>query len=453
MIIPDGYPDRNVCVIGLGYVGLTLAATMANIGFNVCGVEIREQVAKQLREGRPHFHEPGLGDLLERVTENGCLDVHTSIPADCRASVYIITVGTPLGANGRSRFDMIEHAAKEVAEAMQPGALVIMRSTMMLGTTRKVVLPILDRRGLSYDVAFCPERTLEGVALKELRWLPQIVGGGDLQACVRASQLFQFITPTTLRVHDLETAEMIKLVDNAQRDVHFAFSNEVARMCDVFGISALDVITAGKVGYPRTNLALPGPVGGPCLEKDPYILAEGLEPFGVTPEITLAARRLNERQPEEAAAAVEQAAARMPEFPKRPVITVLGLAFKGRPATDDLRGTMARPIVAALRRRFDAVEWRGYDAVVPAEAFGEFGLSPCATLEEAVQDANLVVITNNHPVFASMPLNSLSSRLAEPALIYDFWNHFEPRNLRLAPGRFYMPLGHHGCVLGPAVPT
>ncbi len=304
MIIPEGYPDRNVCIIGLGYVGLTLAATMANIGFRVHGVEVREDVVKLLRSGQPHFHEPGLADLLRRVVEGGFLAVHHSLPADCEANVFIITVGTPLGSNGRVRLDMIEHAAAEVAAAMRPGALVIMRSTLKLGTTRKIVLPILDARGIAYDVAFCPERTLEGVALQELRSLPQIVGGGDLGACVRAAQLFQFITPTTLRVHDLETAEMIKLVDNAQRDVHFAFSNEVARMCDAIGISAVDVITAGKLGYPRTNLAMPGPVGGPCLEKDPYILAEGLEPLGLTPEITLAARRLNERQPEEVLAAV-----------------------------------------------------------------------------------------------------------------------------------------------------
>jgi UDP-N-acetyl-D-mannosaminuronic acid dehydrogenase len=208
----------------------------------------------------------------------------------------------------------------------------------------------------------------------------------------------------------------------------------------------MDVITAGKVGYTRTNLAIPGPVGGPCLEKDPYILAEGLEPFGLTPEISLAARRVNERQPEEAIAAAREATKGMPGFPARPVIAVLGLAFKGRPPTDDLRGTMARPIVAELRRRFDAAEWRGYDAVVPPEAFAEFELSPCASIEDAMRGAHLVVVTNNHPVFGAMPLDSLSAALGKPALIYDFWNHFESRSLRLAGGRTYMSLGNHGAV-------
>ena len=143
-----------------------------------------------------------------------------------------------------------------------------MRSTVKIGTTRNLVHPVLEASGKRFDLAFCPERTVEGQALEELRWLPQIVGGETLDVTVRAGQLFQFLTPTVVRVSSVETAEMVKLVDNSQRDVHFAYSNEVARVCDVIGISAAEVIQAGKRGYPRTNLPMPGPVGGPCLEKD-----------------------------------------------------------------------------------------------------------------------------------------------------------------------------------------
>ena len=451
MLVPEEFPDRSVCVLGLGYVGLTLAVAMANVGFRVCGIEIRDGVVDQLRAGRPHFHEPGLSEQLQRALETDSLVVHRAIPRNCDANVFVITVGTPLAANGKARLDMIEHVAREVAEVIRPGALVIMRSTVRLGTTRAIVAPILDQKGVPYHLSFCPERTLEGVALQELRMLPQIVGGADLNACVRAAQLFQFLTPTTVRVRDLETAEMIKLVDNSQRDVHFAFSNEVARMCDAIGISAAEVITAGKLGYPRTNLAMPGPVGGPCLEKDPYILAEGLEPHGLTPELTMAARRLNERQPEEAVVALKAATKRLAGFPTRPVVALCGIAFKGRPATDDLRGTMARPILSALQRHFDAVEWRGFDAVVPAEGIRDFGLVPFASLEAALGGAHLAVIANNHPVFSGMAIEAVSRLMARPALLYDFWNHFDGRDLELAPGVGYMALGSHGCTRLPGV--
>ena len=112
-----------------------------------------------------------------------------------------------------------------------------------------------------------------------------------------SSMLFQKLTPNLVRVSNIKTAEMIKLVDNAARDAKFAYSNEIAIACDSFGISAAEVISSGKLGYPRTDLALPGPVGGPCLEKDPYIFADGLKQYGFNPKITIESRLLNESVP------------------------------------------------------------------------------------------------------------------------------------------------------------
>ncbi len=451
MLVPRSFADRSVCILGLGYVGLTLASTMAAVGFRVWGVEVRKDVVEGLRHGQPHFHEPGLADQLSRVLESGAFSVHTSVPADCQATVFIITVGTPLGADKRVRTDMIEHVAGEVAAAMPASALVVMRSTVRLGTTRTIVAPILDAAGKSYDLAFCPERTLEGVAIQELRILPQIIGGGSEDATVRAGQLFQFVTPTTVRVRDLETAEMIKLVDNSQRDVHFAFSNEVASMCDAIGVSAADVISAGKLGYPRTNLAMPGPVGGPCLEKDSYILAEGLEHRGISPEIVLTARKLNEAQPARAIAALHEMTSRIRNFPDGPIVTVLGLAFKGTPETDDLRGTMARPILTALQCHFPKARFRAFDPVLSAQAIRDFGIDPFLSLEEALDGANVAVIANNHSRFRSMAIETLSHRMASPAMFYDFWNNFSADYLILAPHVGYMAIGSHGRVILPKV--
>jgi nucleotide sugar dehydrogenase len=316
-------------------------------------------------------------------------------------------------------------------------------------TTNTIVAPVLDRAGVRYDIAFCPERTLEGKALTELRQLPQIVGARDAVAAVRASQLFQFLTPTVVRVSDAETAEMIKLVDNAQRDVLFGYANEVARMCDAIGVSATEVIRAGKLGYPRTNLPMPGLVGGPCLEKDPHILAEGLREAGIEPEITVAARCINERQPREAVAYLRELYQSTPGFDAKPVITLLGLAFKGQPPTDDLRGTMARPVFAALREAFPGAQFRAYDAVVPEPAIRAFGVEPQRTLQEAFEGASLALILNNHPVFPAMPLSALSERMRKPAVVYDFWASFDPTELHLASGVGYVALGSHGRAILP----
>jgi len=444
------FSDRRVCLLGLGYVGLTLAVAMADVGFEVLGVEIRKPVLDLLAEGKAHFHEPGLEERLRRVIKDGSINFAPIVPADWSGSVFIITVGTPLADNGRSRLDMIENVSRQVAQSLKDGDLVVMRSTVKLGVTRRIVTPILDATGHRYELAFCPERTLEGKALTELRSLPQIVGGVTYGAAVRASRLFQFLTPTVVRVSDVETAEMIKLIDNAQRDVAFAYANEVARACDAVGISAAEVIRAGKLGYPRTNLPMPGPVGGPCLEKDPHILAEGLRELGIEPAITMAARRVNEAQPTEVVAHLKDVAARLLGFPDRPTITLMGIAFKGQPATDDLRGTMAKPVLAALREAFPGARLRGFDAVVPEAEIRNFGLEPLGTLEQAFGGTNLAVILNNHLVFSSMPVGQLASSMASPGLIYDFWNCFDAADLHMPRGVGYMALGSHGKALLPA---
>ena len=340
--------------------------------------------------------------------------------------------------------DMVENVGREVAQHLKDGDLVIMRSTVKLGTTRKIINPVLGSSGKKFDLAFCPERTLEGRALVELRQLPQIVGGMSNAAAVRASQLFQFITPTVVRVSDVETAEMIKLIDNAQRDVAFAYANEVARACDAIGVSAAEVIQAGKLGYPRTNLPMPGPVGGPCLEKDSHILAEGLRELGVEPEITMAARRLNERQPVEVVGYLQRVTSKLVGFSSNPVIALMGIAFKGVPATDDLRGTMAKPILKQVRLAFPSVTLRGFDAVVTDEGIRGFGLDPVATLEEAFEGASLVLILNNHPVFSGMHIEYLTTLMIQPGLVYDFWNGFKSSDLHLPRGIAYMALGSHG---------
>jgi UDP-N-acetyl-D-mannosaminuronic acid dehydrogenase len=433
--------DQTVCIIGLGYVGLTLAVTMAECGFQVIGVEKQEDVVHSLNNDEPHFFEPNLKQVLSRAKNFGRISFHESVPADASADVYIITVGTPLDVNGHVRLDMVESAVKAVALHARNGAMVIMRSTLKLGTTRRVVAPILDDAKIDYDLAFCPERTIEGHALSELRTLPQIVGGLTYRATLRAARLFQLITPTVVRVTNTDTAEMIKMVDNAQRDVAFAYSNEIARICDASGISGVEVIQAGKQGYPRTNLFMPGPVGGPCLSKDSHILAEGLREYGVEPEITLVARHLNERQPTEIANVLHKLLKEITSDRKISTIALLGLAFKGRPATNDLRGTTARAIFDAMRVLYPTAEYRGYDAIVSTAEIADLGLTPMSSIEDAYDSADLVMILNNHLVFELMDISVLAESMKTPGFIYDFWNHFDARTLLLPKGVGYAGLG------------
>jgi UDP-N-acetyl-D-mannosaminuronic acid dehydrogenase len=339
---------------------------------------------------------------------------------------YIITVGTPLSPDGVARLDMIESAARDIAENMRDGALVLLRSTVKVGTTRNVVAPILAASGKKFDIAMCPERTLEGKALQELRELPQIVGADDPAVADRAAAIFRRLTISIVQVADIETAEIIKLVSNTFRDVQFAFANEVARVCDAFGVSAHEVISAGKLGYNRTNIPLPGLVGGPCLEKDPHILMESARTRGIEMEITSAGRLVNERQPEETVQFISSEINRRNLASGPLKISILGMAFKGLPETSDLRGSMSIKVLDALKKAHPNAEIGVYDPVTspevlasefPDEAvFNRFG--------DAVSGASVVVIANNHPSLGTIGPRTISEFISPDGFVFDYWNHF-----------------------------
>lgn len=415
----------DIGVIGLGYVGLTLATVLAEVGNRVMGVERRQDVVDLTNGGVPHFSETGLTEALSRVTRTGGLTARQSLIEDTTCDVYVITVGTPLDPNGVARLDMIEAATREVADNMRDGALVILRSTVKVGTTREVVAPILDATGKKYSIAMCPERTLEGRALHELRELPQIVGADDQETADRASAVFRRITSSIVQVSSPEAAEILKLVDNTYRDVRFAFANEVARVCDSFGVNAFEVIASGKLGYERTNVPLPGLVGGPCLEKDPHILFQSAYSQGIELEITRAARAVNERQPYETVDFVAAEAARR-GIPGDGRIALLGLAFKGVPATDDLRGSMSLKVLEALQRAWPDARIVLYDPVIEPdvlrERFPDYEVAE--SLEDATRGAHVAILANNHPTLATRTPATLAETMAPSGFVFDYWNHF-----------------------------
>ncbi|MGQ0590685.1 MAG: nucleotide sugar dehydrogenase [Sphingosinicella sp.] len=415
---------HEVGVVGLGYVGLTLATAFADVGLKVLGLEKRSQVARLIRSGKPHFRESGLEEIMRGVIEDGRLEVREDFePTDC-CGIYIITVGTPLGADGTTRLDMITSAAHQVARSMPDGALVALRSTVKIGTSRNVVAPILAASGKRFQIAMCPERTIEGQAMEELRHLPQIIGADDQATRERASRLFSRLTAQVLPVSSLETAEMIKLADNTYRDLQFAFANEIARLCDAVGTSAREVISTGKMGYSRTNIAFPGLVGGPCLEKDPHILRQSALEHGIDLEITAAARAVNERQPSECTDFICDEMDRR-GLPADAVIAVLGLAFKGLPETDDLRGSMALHVLRALKARRPEAPLRLFDPVVSRQDLDALDIGQvCENAIVALSGASAAVITNNHPLFATMGFSAMTRHLGPQGFVYDFWNHY-----------------------------
>lgn len=437
-----GTGQEKICVIGLGYVGLTLAVTMANVGYNVHGIEIRQDVLDKLENGKPTFYEEGLESELKSAIRKKTFTFSSTLKdIPFKPSVFIITVGTPLNSEGNIRLEMIENATREILSLLSDGDLIILRSTVRIATARNVIIPILNEKGVDYQIAVCPERTLEGVALKELHYLPQIIGADDIETRERCASLFGRITPTTIKVSSLETAELIKLVDNTYRDVIFSFGNEIARISDAIGVNVYEVINGGKLGYPRTNVALPGLVGGPCLEKDPHILAQSVVPFGINLDITVGSRKVNERQPTEIAAFLNSIYENR-KSGKPDKIVLAGITFKGYPETDDVRGSMSLKVLEGLREQFPGAEYYGFDPQLTREVIESLNLNYIADLKNELSDKDLVVVANNHPIFRKITLPVLFENSKPSMLVYDFWNNFNPFDIEEFSDR-YIVIGNH----------
>jgi len=427
----------KVCVVGTGHIGLPLATVLADAGFEVTGYDTNDDFVSRVNTARTaDFREEGLAELLEKHLHRG-LTLTSTPPSD--QDIYIITVGTPLDSGTeRPNLDRIRVAIRRVAPGFGRDPLVVLRSTVSIGTTRDIVLPEIRRRTERFGLAFCPERTIEGKAIPEMRSLPQIVGGLDEESANRAETLFRHITPKIVRVSSLEAAEMIKLINNTYRDLTFAFANEVALIAERMGLSALEMIHAANVDYPRANVARPGFVGGPCLEKDALILIDSLRQIDFTPRVIEEARKINQALPDHVAARILEEMRQLRGSAAGTRILITGFAFKGRPATEDVRGSAAIPLMRKLQA--SGVEIWGHDFVTPEKVIANLGARAC-TLEEGFQGADAVVIMNDHPAYLTAEIPALARRLRLPAFLFDSWGLLAARDFRGIFGLRYAVLG------------
>jgi len=203
----------------------------------VHGVDKSPRVLGALREGRAHLFEPGLEDGLGQWLGSR-IHVSDELPAGV-VDVAIICVSTPVDDSGRPQLENLAGAARHVAERGRADTLVVVRSTVPVGATRAIVLPALAAHWPSPRLAFAPERTIQGQALRELEELPQVVGGLDGASAAAAAELFSRLTRRVVRVSSLETAEMVKLVNNCHTDLIYGYGNELqTRWITIDGITA-----------------------------------------------------------------------------------------------------------------------------------------------------------------------------------------------------------------------
>lgn len=332
----------QVVIVGAGYVGLTLGIASAKVGHEVYFVDINVNTVSKLNQRISTFYEAGLQESLDSLFLNRQEIAFASMRelsqfTTLESTIYIISLGTPLGADSRALLGPVEVVTKEVASYMTDKDLIVLRSTVAVGTSRHLIEHIPSITNLS----FCPERTIEGKAMEELSTLPQIISGNSPGAERMAEAYFSTITSSVIKAATLETAELIKLASNSFRDLNFAFANLLALISQQHGVNVNELISLANFRYDRNKIALPGLVGGPCLEKDSYILCQSFA--GKHAELLLGARHLNEEFPSKAIDFItEQGVTNLTN------ILICGAAFKGKPVTSDTRGSFIFQTVQSL---------------------------------------------------------------------------------------------------------
>jgi UDP-N-acetyl-D-mannosaminuronic acid dehydrogenase len=387
----------SVCVLGLGYIGLPTAATLAAAGLSVKGVDVREDIVDTLNAGEAHFSEPDLDMLVQGAVATGRLKAFTEPqPADA----FIITVPTPINGDKTPDMSFVEAAAKSLAPALEPGNLVLLESTSPLGATASIAAIIRKERpdltggdDLKVSLAYCPERILPGQMVRELVENDRIVGGLTPEDSARARDLYKTFVRGEIHETDAITAEMVKLIENAYRDVNIAFANEIANIGEAHGIDPWEAIGLAN-RHPRVNILSPGPgVGGHCIAVDPwFLITQNRKLAGLMAE----ARNVNDGRPETIIAKIEAAATERDS--KR--ISCLGLAYK--PNVDDLRESPAVEIARSLAER-------GYEVSVvephidtlpdSLEGVENLALRP---LDEALAASSVVALLVAHTSFADV---------------------------------------------------
>jgi len=413
--------DQKVCVVGLGYVGLTLAMHAARNGYEVHGIEILDATYDVIASGNTYFHEPGLDELL-KLSINKSFFVHKEIPKDESFDIFIITVGTPLAVGEKlPNMGVLDDAISSISPFVNEETLVVLRSTIPVGASAKMAAKIIGANTLpSINISFCPERTAEGKALVELQSLPQIISGNNKVALKKARQFFESLADEVVVAGSLEEAELIKLFNNTYRDASFAIANTFNQIAQSFNVDGLAAIDKANYNYARSLIPKPGFVAGPCLEKDAYILSSNM-PDGDLKDFLLSIRKANENVEAELGDYIKNIFVNN-EHAK---ILITGLAFKGLPQTNDLRGSSALKVLNQLSEYADQITIHDFmnskEELIKAISMNS--ISSDEMFEKNNLSYDYIFILNNNPQYKGLRmLEFISRQIAAGATIIDTWD-------------------------------
>lgn len=343
-----------VCVVGAGYVGLPTALLFTEKGFQVIAADKNDRVVELTNRGKSHINDPQLNARVPKAFATGRLSATTDVAAAVKKSdAVLVCVPTP-AKDGEPDLKYVEKSGSDIGAGLQKNALVVLESTVYPGVTENVLGPILEKqsgleKGKEFFLAHCPERLNPGDAQHTIDNTPRIVGGINKESLHAAKALYESVGLSMHAVPDMHTAELVKLVENTQRDVNIAFINEMARLCEKIGVDVQELIHACGTKWNFYKLMPGSGVGGHCLPNNPYYIAKRAREVGFEPELMLLARKKNAEMPLHVVELLEDGLRQAKKTVKNARIALLGVAYKAN--VDDVRQAPSRTIAEALRKK------------------------------------------------------------------------------------------------------
>jgi len=403
----------GVCIIGLGYVGLPLALAFAKAGLKVLGVDVQKKRVNWVNKGQSHIADVDSKVLAETVRE-GLLEATTDQSRIKEVDAICICVPTPLTKTKDPELSYVISESKVVSRYLQKGQLVVLESTTYPGTTREVMLPILERSGLKagrdFYLAFSPERVDPGSKNYNIQNTPKVVGGIDPKSTKLATLLYSQIVERVVPVSSPEVAEMTKLFENVFRSVNIALVNELAHLCEKMGLSVWEVIAAASTKPFGYMPFYPGPgIGGHCIPLDPYYLANKAREFDFHTRFIELAAEINEHVPYHVVFRILAALNTRGKSLNGAKVLVLGVAYKKD--VEDIRESPALKIIQLLCEKGAEVSYN--DPYVPQIHVPAGDMESVELSKEYLASMDCVIIVTDHSCY------NIDEVVAHAKLVFD----------------------------------
>jgi UDP-N-acetyl-D-glucosamine dehydrogenase len=390
--------DRTACcaVLGMGYVGLPLAVELARAGYRVVGYDISPRVVDGLNAGMSHIQDVS-SDAVAGMIADGRFEATTDAARLGECDALAICVPTPLGKTRDPDVSYVVAATEAVAAALRPGQLIILESTTYPGTTRELMLPVLEASGLSigedFFLCFSPERVDPGNERWLIRNTPKVIGGITPACLARGVALYRNVMQTVVPVSSTETAELTKLLENTFRAVNIALVNEMAQVCDRLDVDVFEVIEAAATKPFGFMKFVPGPgIGGHCIPLDPHYLAWKMKTLNYRTRMIELAGEVNSEMPRFVVEKVRDALNDTGRPLRGSRVLVLGVAYKAD--IDDVRESPALDIIRLLEEKGADVVF--HDPHVPVLREDGHEREGVPFTDEELHAADCILIATDH---------------------------------------------------------